>query len=70
MPQLRVDHPAFFSHFVPPNEESKYVTSVHGDALDSRMSRAEAAGWTFEMLHPSWTPTLSKRYRGSCNPTR
>ena len=64
MPGLREAHPAFFANFVPKGREGNYVQSVHGDALDERLSRAEAAGWKFVMMHFTWTETLRKRMAG------
>ena len=54
-------HPAFFEHFVPADRPTAYVEEVHGDGLDRRLSLAEEQGWTFEMMHNSWTPALQKR---------
>ena len=61
MDSLRVAHPAFFNHNVPKDDPTKYVKAVHGDLLEGLLSTAEGAGWKFEMLHKSWTPTLAKR---------
>lgn len=63
MHTLQEAHPAFFDHFVPKDDPESYVRSVHGDVLEYILSEAEKAGWTFEMLHKSWTPTLAKRMR-------
>ncbi|MCW1959910.1 MAG: hypothetical protein KIH64_015460 [Mycobacterium sp.] len=65
MQSLRDSHPAFFAELVPRGNESRYVNQVHGDLLDERLSEAEDRGFRFELLHPSWTPTLQKRYYGS-----
>lgn len=65
MPSIRAAHPAFFADKVPAGNEVKYVNKVHGDLLDERLSDAEARGFRFRMLHPSWTPTLQKRYVGT-----
>lgn len=64
MPHLIAAHPAFYETLVPKNQESNYVKSVHGDALDERMSFAERCGYEFVMMHKTWTVTLQKRYRG------
>lgn len=61
MPTLQRAHPAFFDHFVPRENPEKYVQSVHGDVLEYLLSQAESDGWTFTMLHHTWTPTLAKR---------
>lgn len=61
MSSLKEAHPAFFNHFVPANDPESYVRSVHGDVLEHCLTLAEADGWTFEMLHMSWTPTLERR---------
>lgn len=58
---LQAAHPAFFDHHVPRDDPEKYLRSVHGDVLEHAMSNAEQAGWKFEMLHPTWTPTLARR---------
>ena len=63
MQSIRDAHPAFFAAMTPAGNEIKYVNEVHGDWLDARLSEAEGRGFSFQMLHPSWTPTLQKRYR-------
>jgi hypothetical protein len=63
MQSIRDAHPAFFSTLTPKGNEVKYVQQVHGDLLDKRLTEAEGRGFTFRMLHHSWTPTLQKRYR-------
>jgi len=62
MQSIRDAHPAFFADKVPTGNEVKYVNQVHGDLLDARLADAEQRGYTFRMLHQSWTPTLQKRY--------
>lgn len=61
LPSLQKAHPAFFDKFVPKADPEAYVRSVHGDVLEHCLSSAEAQGWAFEMLHPTWTPTLARR---------
>ena len=68
MPHLTEAHPAFFDEMVPKSAPEKYVQTVHGDLLENCLSNAEAQGWTFEMLHPTWTPTLSKRLSPNLKP--
>jgi hypothetical protein len=63
MPTLLERHPAFFRHYVPVEKPSTYVQNVHGDALDAALQAAEAQGWSFTMMHKSWTPTLQKRFK-------
>jgi hypothetical protein len=63
MQSIRDSHPAFFADKTPVGNEAKYVNQVHGDWLDERLTEAENRGFTFEMLHHSWTPTLQKRLR-------
>ena len=55
-------HPAFFEFFVPGDRPSSYVERYHGDLLERRLAAAESAGWSFVMMHRSWTATLQKRY--------
>lgn len=62
LPALQEAHPGFFDHNVPKNDPEKYIRSVHGDVLERCLAEAEAQGWTFKMLHHSWTPTLAKRH--------
>lgn len=62
---IRDAHPAFFAEKTPKGEEAQYVNKVHGDLLDERLTEAEGRGFEFRMLHPSWTPTLQKRYDAS-----
>ena len=61
MAGLQEAHPAFFSALVPPGRENQYVTDVHGDLLDQRLAAAERLGYSFHMMHFSWTETLNKR---------
>lgn len=61
LPTLQAAHPAFFDHNVPKEDPEKYLRMVHGDVLENCLANAESAGWQFEMLHHSWTPTLAKR---------
>lgn len=65
MQSIRDAHPAFFAVKTPVGQEVEYVKHVHGDILDERLTEAERRGFTFEMLHRSWTPTLQKRQRES-----
>jgi hypothetical protein len=65
LPVLQVAHPAFFDQSVPKDDPEKYVRAVHGDVLERCLATAEVEGWCFEMLHDSWTPTLSKRAIGA-----
>jgi hypothetical protein len=58
---LKAKHPRFFSHHVPAGREEKYVESVHGDSLDNSLSEAEGRGWSFFMMHETYTPALRKR---------
>ena len=62
LPTLQAAHPGFFDHNVPKNDPEKYIRMVHGDVLERSLTLAEEAGWTFKMLHHSWTPTLAKRH--------
>jgi len=59
---LQAAYPAFFLHYVPDNDQKKYVRQYHGDVLDKMMNIAEKDGFSFVMMHPSWTSTLMKRY--------
>lgn len=62
---MRKEFPAFYNHHVPANDPLKYVRAVQGDALDHMLTEAESKGYTFEMLHESYTPTLAKRFKGA-----
>ncbi len=62
--ELKALHPAFFSAKIPKGSENSYVKAVHGEVLETLLSQAEGSGWEFEMLHPTYTETLLKRYRG------
>ena len=66
MQSIRDSHPAFFADLIPEGKEVQYVKRVHGDLLEDCLSDAERRGFRFRMLHPSWTPTLQKRY---CEPS-
>jgi hypothetical protein len=64
MHTLKTDFPGFFEYHVPNNNSNKYISSVHGDILENCFKVAESKGYTFEMLHPSWTKTLNEKYAG------
>ena len=70
MHTLKEHHPAFFDHFVPAHDPESYVRAVHGDVLEHCLSQAEQQGWHFEMLHKSWTPTLSRRLAPDVEPAQ
>ncbi|WP_128548355.1 hypothetical protein [Larkinella soli] len=57
-------HPAFFNVLLPKGSPEDYVKRVHGDVLERGLQLAEADGFTFSMLHPSYTSTLNNRYHG------
>jgi hypothetical protein len=68
MHTLKSAFPFFFDFYVPNNNSKNYISSVHGDVLEERLTVGETRGFTFEMLHPSWTSTFAKRYRGAMSP--
>jgi hypothetical protein len=54
-------HPAFFNAFVPKNSPDSYVKKVHGDSLEIALREAEREGYTFKMMHFSYTKVLQDR---------
>jgi hypothetical protein len=64
MEELKKAHPKFFDHYVPASDPNKYTRDTQGDRLELALQIAEKEGWTFEMMHPSWTLTLQRRYHG------
>lgn len=60
MDGLRTASPAFFNEMVPKDDPEKYIREVHGDVLAHGLKMAEADGFTFEMLHKTWTPALAR----------
>ena len=62
--ELPSAHPSFFEYSVPESDPTKYVRSVQGDQFEACLQLAEARGFSFEMMHPSWTPALQRRYHG------
>ncbi len=60
MATLRETSPGFFDAMVPKDDPEKYIRSVHGDVLAHCLAAAEKDGFTFEMLHKTWTPALAK----------
>ncbi len=60
-------HPAFFNKLVPKNDPASYVKTVHGDALENAFVEAEKCGFTFTMMHFSYTENLNKRYAENKN---
>lgn len=70
MHTLHEAHPAFFRQHVPDGRESRYVEAVFGDPLERNLAWLERRGWTFRMLHPSFTPVLAKRYSPPDQPVK
>lgn len=64
---LKDQFPGFFNHFVPQNNSNHYIKSVHED-LEPILAAAERSGTVLELLHPSWTETLNRRYKGNLTP--
>ncbi len=62
MNELIINHPKFFDYYVPKSNPMKYINEVHGSNLDSDLIEAEAKGWSFVMLHKTWTEILQKRH--------
>lgn len=60
--EIQLHHPKFFDFHVPKNNENKYVHDVHGQKLERILSIAEQEGWSFTMMHDTWTETLKRRY--------
>lgn len=56
-------HPKFFEYNVPKQGETKYVNEVHGERLEKILNIAEKEGWSFVMMHKSWTETLNRRFK-------
>ncbi|NPV87543.1 MAG: hypothetical protein HPY45_16220 [Anaerolineae bacterium] len=61
LPELQRAHPKFFEHSIPKDDPEKYVRQNLGDELDRLLSEAEQRGFTFVMMHKTWTPPLRKR---------
>jgi hypothetical protein len=59
--QLTKLHPAFFNFHVPKGKEDNYVRKVHGTALEELLRAAEQKGFSFTMMHFSYTEVLQKR---------
>lgn len=55
-------HPKFFDFHVPKQGENNYVNDVHGHKLEKILITAEKEGWSFVMMHKSWTETLNRRF--------
>jgi len=62
MPDLQKSHPAIFNMWDFDRDPYYYVKTVHGDLLDKQLSTAEEKGFSFHMMHKSWTQTLQKRF--------
>lgn len=58
---IKSKHPQFFNHYVPAGNQAKYVETFHGDNLEIELTEAETKGWSFNMMHFSYTPALKKR---------
>jgi hypothetical protein len=59
--QLTKLHPAFFNFHVPKGNEVNYVQKVHGDSLEKLLRAAEEKGFSFTMMHFSYTEVLQRR---------
>lgn len=59
---LNDQFPGFFLHYTPENDSTKYIDDSHGLALERRLVQAEQQGFSFTMMHDSWTPTLARRF--------
>jgi hypothetical protein len=59
--ELRILHPKFFAHLVPKSSPELYARMVHGDVLEDALTKAEVDGFTFCMLHNTYTDTLKRR---------
>lgn len=59
--QLTKLHPAFFNFHVPKGHEGNYVKKVHGDVLEELLHAAEQKGFSFTMMHFSYTEVLQRR---------
>ncbi len=59
---IRAAHPAFFETSIPTGRDSRYFDTYFGQRLDDILTEAEASGFRFWMLHPSWGPALQKRF--------
>ena len=64
MPELQQLYPKFFEHYLPQKDKDKYVKDYFGDRLENALLQAEKKGWTFTMMHKTWTETLAKRIKG------
>ncbi|KKG09823.1 hypothetical protein EO98_01315 [Methanosarcina sp. 2.H.T.1A.6] len=63
LPELQKEHPKFYEYYVPKDEPTKYINNNFGDEMDELLHQAEINGFSFTMMHKSWTPTLMKRFR-------
>ncbi|MDB5037072.1 MAG: hypothetical protein JWQ35_600 [Bacteriovoracaceae bacterium] len=63
MGSLQAAHPKFYDHHVPKEDPNKYVKTVLGDVLEEAFNEAENKGWSFTMMHFSWTRALQKRFK-------
>lgn len=57
-------HPAFFNFHVPKGNEVNYVKKMHGSVLERLLNDAEQKGFSFTMMHSSYTEVLQKRIGG------
>ncbi len=64
MNSLKIGFPGFFEYYTPNNDSEKYIKLVH-ENLDILFLEVESKGRLIEMLHPSWTDSLNKRYKGN-----
>ncbi|ETR66219.1 MAG: hypothetical protein OMM_13088, partial [Candidatus Magnetoglobus multicellularis str. Araruama] len=67
IPELQKAHPAFFEHYVPQKDSNHYIKLAFGELLDQLLINAENEGFTFTMMHKSWTATLQKRFTKKIN---
>ena len=63
MADLMKAHPAFFEQYMPKRNSNSYVNTYMGNELDLLLKEAESRGYSFNMMHSTWTDALQKRIR-------
>lgn len=57
------EHPAYYKFMMPVEDPDKLFRLVVGKKLDRLLSNAEKDGWSFTMMHKSYSWPLNKRFK-------
>jgi glycosyltransferase involved in cell wall biosynthesis len=62
MDLIKLTDKAFIDFHIEKSVSNDYVKEYHGDELDQQLSKAEAEGYSFVMMHDTFTQSLKTRF--------